>query len=147
MSKSVRHHTRRQRKVILSTLNETIEQCAGPEETKNLIDKLLTESEKLTLGRRLLISRLILEGKSQAEVNEILHVSPNTFTRTRKWLQQEIPAYGEAIKEYEKDLATRKAVQKSKDYSDPFTFDGLRKKYPGHFLLFNLAEEFLSKKK
>ena len=102
------------------------------------IDELLTESEKLVLGRRVLIAQMLVTGHSQAEIREKLHVSPNTFIRTRKWLEKQIPNYGEALKEFEKNKPQKKA--RAFGYTNPLSFGGLKKKYSMHFLLFNIAD-------
>lgn len=131
----------REKELVLSALHG----CADSLTAISFVDQLLTESEKLTIGRRILIAQMILSGHSQAEIREILNVSPNTFTRTRKWLNGQIPNYDKALKEYGEQINKRDSTQtKNKNY-DPTTFQGLRNKYPMHFLFFNLAEELLHK--
>lgn len=119
------------------------------------IEKLLTESERNIIGRRLLISQMILAGKSQAEIRYEFSVSPNTFTRTRKWLQQQLPNYNDTLKEYNTELQLKKAklqhtkkIKANRDGSHPdyLSFEAMRYRYPGHFLLFNFAEELLKRK-
>lgn len=107
------------------------------------VDELLTESEKLVLGRRVLIAQMLVTGHSQAEIREKLHVSPNTFTRTRKWLDKQIPNYGEALKDFEKNRPSKKLG--GFGYGNPLSFGGLKKKYPAHFLLFNIVDELFKK--
>lgn len=108
------------------------------------IDGLMTESEKLVLGRRVLIAQMLVTGHTQAEIREKLHVSPNTFTSTRKWLDKQIPNYKEALGDLEKAGSQKKVG--GFGYGNPLSFGGLKKKNPAHFLLFNMAEG-LSKKK
>jgi len=104
------------------------------------IQHLLTESEQVTIGRRILIAKMLLSGSNRSEVRYELGVSPNTFARARKWLENELPNYGDALKDYEKRSATSKAKRQKlpSRYVDSLSFEALRYKYPMHFLLFNL---------
>ena len=83
---------------------------------------------------------------TQAEINYKLNVSPNTFCRTRKWLEGQIPNYDDAIKEaisLEKERSEKRHEGKlsRKQYAPANTFRGMRQRYPAHFLFFNLADE------
>jgi uncharacterized protein YerC len=146
MSKSVKKLNPHEKKIVL----ESLYACAGNMKSEHsavtFIDELLTESEKITIGRRILIAQMILAGEPQTEIRFRLGVSPNTFTRTRKWLTKQIPHYDQALKDFEQTKTERKTKQKkiSKEYVDPLSFTALRKKFPAHFLFFNLAEELLT---
>jgi Trp operon repressor len=48
------------------------------------INNLMTERERFMIGRRVLISNLILSGYTQMEINQRLSVSPNTFTKIKR---------------------------------------------------------------
>ena len=136
-----------QREIILEALFSSAKRMRKDNPVEYFINTLLTESEQITIGRRILIAQMILAGKTQSEIRYILDVSPNTFTRTRKWLNKQIPNYGQAIKECEKEKLN-KASNRAKDkkiYIDPLSFTGLRRKFPAHFLFFNIAEELLIK--
>ncbi|MCA9362541.1 hypothetical protein KC906_04150 [Candidatus Kaiserbacteria bacterium] len=50
----------------------------GREATKAFLRDLLTPSERIMLGRRIWIARLLLQGYTQAEIGEKLQVGPNT---------------------------------------------------------------------
>jgi uncharacterized protein YjcR len=104
----------------------------------------MTESEKLVLGRRVLIAQMLVAGHTQAEIREKLHVSPNTFISTRKWLDKQIPNYKEALSDLEKAGGKKKAG--GFGYGNPLSFGGLKKKNPAHFLLFNLSDSLFKKK-
>lgn len=112
------------------------------------IKMLLTESEQLMLGRRLVIARMLLAGLPQREIRLRLQVGPNTVWRVGKWLSEQIPEYGVALKKIEAESKTRQSKKKTYAYRhyDPLSFDSLKRKYPMHFLLFNIAESILGKK-
>lgn len=133
-----------QRKLAITTALDVAANMREPDSAVNLVKNLLTEGEQINLGRRLLIARMILEGKSQAEIRFQLGVSPNTFTRARKWLTKEIPEYGEAIKEHEKQKREQAKIAKIDSQNEkvaPFSYTDLKRRYPMHFLLFSVAEE------
>ncbi|MFT7507051.1 MAG: Trp operon repressor [Acidimicrobiales bacterium] len=137
----------RKKELILEALYAGVKSMPQDNSVEYFINTLLTESEKITIGRRILIAQMILAGKTQAEIRYILGVSPNTFTRTRKWLNKQIPHYDDAIKKHAVEQMAR-AVKRNgtrKKYIDPLSFTGLRKKFPMHFLLFNVAEELIVK--
>jgi uncharacterized protein YerC len=106
----------------------------GREATKEFLKDLLTPSERIMLGRRIWIARLLLSGESQAEIGRILKVGPNTVWRVEKWLSDKMPGYEKAIAGLEKEMTHR--AEKREAYAEPFSFRALKKKYPLHFLLF-----------
>jgi len=147
MSKNIQNLNPHQKELTLTALYESAKQFDGTQPVIGFIDELLTDSEKITIGRRILIAQMILAGSRQTEIREKLNVSPNTFTRTRKWLEGQIPKYGEVLEEYKKTAAAHalRNRKRKKERYDPLTFKGMRKKYPMHFLFFNLAEELHKK--
>jgi len=102
------------------------------------LPNLLTRAEKIKIGRRLLIARAILAGKTRMEINEKLQVSPNTFAQIRRWVESEFTEYSAATR-----IDTR--VKGSRQHYPPYSFTHLRKTYPGHFLLFTLTKELFKK--
>lgn len=145
MSKSVKNLSPHEKEIVLEALYQSAKRLDGGNSAVTFIDELLTESEKVTIGRRILIAQMILSGKNQAEVRSALSVSPNTFTRTRKWLNGQIPQYDKALKEFSKlqEIKTTSVRKSHKNHSDFTKFSTLRKKFPAHFLFFNIAEELL----
>jgi uncharacterized protein YerC len=112
---------------------------------------ILTESEQLMLGRRLLAARMLLSGLPQNEIRLRLGLSPNTLWKINRWLVEQIPEYETVLKKVEKEVEERKVkrgVSKHKRMSynnyDPLSFAAFKRRYPMHFLLFNLAEEVIN---
>ena len=144
--------SRQEKDLALQALRESAKCFSGTQPVQKFIDELLTESEKITIGRRILMAQMIMSGYTRSEIQYKLGVSPNTFTRTKEWLEGRIPQYDQALKEADADLAKRQAASKKsspgrprKTYHDPTTFKGLRERYPMHFLLFNAAEAIIEK--
>lgn len=106
----------------------------GRDKVKAFLKDLLTPSEKIMLGRRVWIARLLLAGYSQRDVGERLKVGPNTVSKVERWLSDQLPGYESAISGLEKELDTRAVRRES--FIDPTSFAALKRKYPLHFLLF-----------
>lgn len=101
---------------------------------KVFLKDLLTHSERIMLGRRIWIARLLLAGYSQREIGERLKVGPNTVSKVERWLGDQFPGYESALQGLETEL-DRRAVRRE-SFADPFSFAALKRKYPLHFLLF-----------
>jgi uncharacterized protein YerC len=96
---------------------------------------LLTTKEKVTIGRRLLIAQAILAGKTRMEINNQIHVSPNTFAQINRWLESNQKSYFSTLSP---SKVSRKHISR---YTKPFTYEDMERRYPGHFLLFTLVKE------
>ena len=137
--------------LILKALAESAKQMPGTYPALNFVNELLTESEKLVIGRRILIAHMLLAGETYFEIQNKLSVSPNTINLTRKWLEKQMPDYDLVTKteKSEADARSNKRKKKQsvvkKEYLDPLSFSGFRRRYPAHFLLFDLAETILKK--
>lgn len=106
----------------------------GRDAVKRFLKDLLTPSERIMLGRRIWIARLLLSGHSEAEVGRKLKVGPNTVYKVAEWLNDQMPGYEDAIAHVEKEMDKRAVRRES--FVDPFSFAALKRKYPLHFLLF-----------
>jgi uncharacterized protein YerC len=106
----------------------------GREAVKLFLRDLLTESERIMLGRRIWIARLLLQGKNYDEIGRMLGVGYGTVYRVERWLHDQYPGYEKAVAGIEKKMKERQL--KGKRGIDPFSFAALKRKYPLHFLLF-----------
>lgn len=111
---------------------------SGRDATKAFLKELLTPSERIMIGRRIWIARLLLSGHTHAEIGKQLEVGPNTIVKVEKWLKQKMPGYRKAIKGLESELDKR--TKKQYLYENPLSFRALKKKYPMHFLLFPVGK-------
>jgi TrpR-related protein YerC/YecD len=129
----------------LDTLYTAMSSLKSKEEMKSFMRDLLTESERVMLGRRILIAKMLLEGKIYAEIVQEMKVGMDTIMRVHRWLEDENTGYEKAIKELNQSLKIRKEkVEKYRNY--PSTeFGRIKRRYPLHFFLFNLIDE-LNKK-
>ena len=149
MRKTLNKISDKQHKEVLNALYDTAENLSSsPQSVKTFIDDVLTEGEKIIIGRRILIAKLTLAGLSQPEISERLQgVSPNTFGRIYKWLDGQFPGYETALKQTKKEEKVRadKRRKLRREYVQPFSFEDLRRRYPLHFLLFNVADKLFKK--
>jgi len=110
------------------------------DEVKNFFKDLLSESESIMLSRRIMIAKYLLEGLTYDEIKARIGVGDGNIAKVHSWLVSGFGGYEKAVKEFNKVLDKRGI---NKIPSPPLSFEWLRKKYPLHFLLFNL---FLDKK-
>ena len=106
----------------------------GRADMKLFLRDLLTESERIMLGRRIWIARLLLAGVSHKDIGEELKVGPNTVWRVQHWLRDQLPGYEKALSGLEKEMDRRALALERKD--NPFSYAALKKRYPLHFLFF-----------
>ncbi len=111
----------------------------GREAVKLFLRDLLTPSERIMLGRRILIARKLLSGESAQKIGIDLKVGYDTVYRVGRWLEDQLPGYENAIQGMEKEFAGRKAKHEDKKRYATEALYRLKKKYPLHFLLFPIS--------
>lgn len=103
----------------------------GRNAMKLFLRDLLTPSERVMLGRRILIAQRLLAGASYRRISKNLKVGKATIERVHRWLQDQLPGYEQALKGMEKEFKNRHIRHESRTI-----FANLKRKYPLHFLLF-----------
>ncbi|MFN3692663.1 MAG: Trp family transcriptional regulator [Candidatus Paceibacteria bacterium] len=101
---------------------------------EKFLEGLLTPSEQIMLGRRIWISRMLLEQKRYDEIGARLHVGPNTVTKIELWLRGLLPDYGKYLEKEVKVETIKRRKRMAKE--NPYGLTALKMKYPMHFLLF-----------
>ena len=125
--------------LAITACHEAAVRMSGHNPALHFTERLLTKDEQIKVGRRLLIAEAILKGKTRMEICDKLEVSPNTYRQVRIWLYSEFKQYKP---KQQKPAADKKRKQQ---YTDPFTYEGLKRRYPAHFLLFSVAEALFKK--
>ena len=138
MKRQMKELGEKERIATLDALYTAASSLHGREEMKLFLRDLLTESERVMLGRRILIARLLLLGTPRRDTGRRLRVGLDTVQRVERWLRDRFPGYENAIRGLEKELDRRK---KWRAAVEPGSFTALKRKYPLHFLLFNIADE------
>ena len=119
----------------LDLLWTSIAALKSRDEVKNFFKDLLSESESIMLSRRIMIAKYLLEGLTYDEVKVRLKAGDGNIAKVHSWLVSGFGGYEKAIKEFNKVLDKRGV---NKIPAAPYSFEWLRRKYPLHFLLFNL---------
>jgi uncharacterized protein YerC len=127
-------------------LYSAVSSLEDKEAMKDFLRDLLTENERIMLGRRILIARALLKGKTFDEIVSKYKVGKDTIHKVATWLDDQVPGYERTVKEVEKELKE----QQKKDNKDAQKFDRhlyatsalyrLKKKYPMHFLFFPMPK-------
>ena len=133
MKRKISELSNTERMATLDALYTAAGTVRGRKAMKIFLRDLLTESERVMLGRRILIARLLLNGTTQEEVMRRLKVGADTVWRIKRWLHDRLPGYENAIRSLEKEYAQR---ENRKGHTAKATLARLKKKDPLHFLLF-----------
>jgi uncharacterized protein YerC len=121
---------------ILDALYTAAGTVRGRAAMKLFLRDLLTESERIMLGRRILIARHLIAGKTYEDIAEDLRVGFDTIRRVDRWLKDQMPGYENVVGDMEKEFAARKKKADEKYLYATSALFRLKKKYPIHFLLF-----------
>lgn len=108
----------------------------GRDAAKEFLKDLLTPSERLMLGRRILVARALLSQMTHDDIVGKYKVGKDTIQKISKWLDDQLPGYEKVIADMEKEMEKRQAGKDTvKDiHENPLGY--LKKRYPMHFLLF-----------
>lgn len=132
MKKQMHELSEQERIKTLDALYTAAANIRGRAAMKLFLRDLLTESERIMLGRRILIARLLLQGETYESIGMRLGTSHPTIGRVHRWLRDQLPGYETAIQGFEDDLDKRDFKRK---YANSLLFR-LKRRYPLHFLLF-----------
>ncbi|MCA9361535.1 hypothetical protein KC845_03175 [Candidatus Kaiserbacteria bacterium] len=111
----------------------------GRIEAKNFLKDLLTESERIMLGRRILIARALLSGSTYDQIVDEFKVGKDTVGKISRWLEDQMPGYEQVISKMDKEF--KKRDEKIDLARNPLSLNALKKKYPLHFLLFSKTKD------
>jgi uncharacterized protein YerC len=142
MKVKARNLERKDKIEILDALYTAASSVKGRTDMKMFLRDLLTESERIMLGRRILIARMLLAGCSHRYIATGLHVGLDTVSRVHQWLDDQFPGYEKAIagmKEAHEDRYWESKAGQRELYAKSALFR-LKKKYPLHFLLFPMPK-------
>lgn len=108
----------------------------GRDAVKLFLRDLLTPSERIMLGRRIIIARMLIARVSYAEIGKRLGVGSATVGRVHRWLKDQLPGFERAVAGMEEEFKKRRD---KKLYAASALYR-LKKKYPLHFLLFPMPK-------
>lgn len=132
MKRRLEELTKEETMATLDSLYTAASAIKGRNAIKLFLRDLLTSSERIMLGRRIIIARMIIAGESYDEIADRLRVGRATIGRVHRWLKDQFPGFEQAIKEMEREFDNRAR----KAPLEPFSYAWMKRKYPLHFLLF-----------
>lgn len=137
MKRRLKDLSKKETIVTLDALYTAASSVKGRDKVKLFLRDLLTPSERVMLGRRIIIARMLLAGVTYDDIIRRMKVGKSTVARVDRWLQDQFPGFEQAIKGMEKELDRRQW-----EYARPElgTLGYLKKKYPLHFLLFPIPK-------
>ncbi len=131
MKVRAKHLTKQQKIETLDALYTAVSTLKSRGEMKMFLRDLLTESERIMLGRRIIIARRIIAGDTDRQISRELGVGLDTIARVSKWLDDQFPGYEKALSRMHTELIMRK--RKSAPVG---SFAFMKQRYPLHYLLF-----------
>lgn len=136
-----------EKKKLLNELWSMVALLENRDQVENFFKDLLSESEAIMLARRIRIARFLLDGRRYDDIKRNMNAGDGTIASVHQWLHGGNGGYKNVIPKLEKELERRmRSTQKSTNDYMPYTFAWLKKKYPLHFLLFNLIDHYSSKR-
>ena len=132
MKRKPKDLTKEETIVTLDALYTAASAVKGREAIKLFLRDLLTPSERIMLGRRIIIARMLIARESYNEIEKRLRVGSATIGRVHRWLKDQFPGFEQAVAGMEKEFEKR---NEKKMYATSALYR-LKKKYPLHFLLF-----------
>lgn len=132
MKKKIEDLSLQERMKTLDALYTAAGAVRGRLAMKSFLRDLLTESERVMLGRRILIARLLLSGETYEGICTRMGTSRATVRGVHRWLNDQVPGYEDALRAMEDEFGKREFKRK---YASSMLFR-FKKRYPLHFLLF-----------
>lgn len=132
MKRRSRELSKKEYVATLDALYTAASSVRGREAMKMFLRDLLTQSERIMMGRRIIIARMLIAGEPHRVIEKQLRVGTTTISRVQRWLEDQFPGFETAIKEMEKEFDRRTA----KGPLELFSYAWMKRKYPLHFLLF-----------
>jgi len=132
VKKKVDELSEKERIATLDALYTAAGAVRGRAAMKLFLRDLLTESERIMLGRRIIIARLLLQDETRDSIRERTGAGYATIERIHRWLQDQMPGYENAIAAMEEEFGKRDFKRK---YAKSMLFR-FKRRYPLHFLLF-----------
>ncbi|MFH1462475.1 MAG: YerC/YecD family TrpR-related protein [bacterium] len=130
---------------MIGEFYDVIDSLKGRQEIRLFFKDLLTPDEIATLMRRIEVATLLTAGFTYDQTAQILGVGRGKITNVQKSLIRSGDGYKTVIKRLLENRRKKLRAQKQKGKIQKSSFEKLKKKYPLHFLLFNLVDEISDK--
>ncbi len=117
-------------------------------ETKSFINDILTEGEKIMVGRRILIAKRLLINQPHRRIVAEMGVGLDTVYRVKKWLGGRHKGYEKVVEKINKAVGS--SVKRRSGFRDYYPTSGLaeiRRRYKSYYWLSDLLDEINKDKK
>lgn len=122
------------RNKMLAEFYYMVSEMKNPEDVKKFFKDLLTPGESIMIVYRIEIAKMLLQGFTHTDIAEKLKVGKNTINSVNKWLYSGFGGYMKEIKR-------AKNYKIKPDLIPETEWARIKKKYPAHFLIFNLIDK------
>ena len=137
-SKKLKRETREK---LLDILYAALEHAKSKNEVKAFIRDILTESEKIMLGRRILIAKRLLEKQSYPQIGREVGAGFDTIYKVKQWLGGRHQGYKKVVEKFDRIIRSKKSKSGFRDYYRSGPFADLRRRYKSYYWLSDLLDE------
>jgi len=125
----------------IDALYRALEYAQTKGETKSFISDLLTESEIIMLGRRVLIAKFLLQKMPYPKISRELGVGFDTIYKVQKWLGGRHRGYKKVVEKIKKVIPRKRRKSEFLDYYPTSGFAEIRRRYKTYYWLSDLLDE------
>lgn len=129
------------REKFLDILYAALDQAKSKNEVKSFINDILTESEKIMLGRRILIAKRLLERQSYLQIVKEIGVGFDTIFTVKRWLGGRHQGYKKVVEKFDRIIRTKKPKSGFRDYYPTSGLAEIKRRYKSYYWLSNLLDE------
>ena len=136
------------RSKCLDALYAALDLAKERNEVKSFVNDILTEGEKIMVGRRILIAKRLLTGKPHREIVAEMGVGLDTVYRVKRWLGGRHKGYEKVVEKIRR--AVRPSAKRQSEFRDYYPTSGLaeiRRRYKSYYWLSDLLDEMNKDKK
>jgi len=108
---------------------------------KSFINDILTEGEKIMVGRRILVAKRLLTGQPRRKIVAEMGVGLDTVYRVKKWLGGRHKGYEKITEKIKKAVGSAKRKSGFKDYYPTGGFAEVKRRYKSYYWLSDLLDE------
>src|SRR3989338_2134609 len=131
----------------LDALYAALDLAKERNETKSFVNDILTENEKIMVGRRILIAKRLLNGQPYRKIVVEMGVGPDTVYRVKKWLGGRHKGYEKVVEKIKKAIGPIKRRSGFRDYYPTSGLAEIRRQYKSYYWLSDLLDEINKDKK
>ena len=125
----------------LDALFNAVKHAKEKDMVSRFLSDILTESEQVMLGRRILIAAKLLENQTYDKIVREMNVGQDTVYRVKKWLGGRHKGYEKVVEKIKKIAGPRKQKSEFKDYYPTGGFAEVKRRYKNYYWLSDLLDE------